>query len=73
MKKNLGDADRTLRLLLGASSGFIVARRLGVASTAGLVLAIVTVYLLATSGMGWCLVYAVTGISTAGPTDASAR
>jgi hypothetical protein len=72
MKKNLGDADRTLRLVLGASIGFIMSR-LGVASTAGMVLGIIAVYLFATSGTGWCLLYAVTGRSTAGPTDASAK
>ena len=72
MKKNVGDADRTLRLLLGASIGVVIARK-GVASTTGLVLGIAAAYLLATSGIGWCLLYAITGRSTAGPTDASAK
>jgi len=72
MKRNVGDADRTLRILFGTSIGVYIARN-GVASTVGLVLGIVAAYLLATSGLGRCLVYAATGISTAGPTDAAAK
>ena len=72
MKRNVGDADRTLRILFGTSIGVVIARR-GVAGPVGLVLGIVAAYLLATSGLGWCLLYAVTRISTAGPTDAAAK
>jgi len=72
MKRNVGDADRTLRLAIGASIGVVIARR-GVAGPVGLVLGIVAAYLLATSGTGRCLLYAMTGISTAGPTDAAAK
>jgi hypothetical protein len=59
--KNLGDGDRTTRLLGGALSGFLFLRATG---TAGVVLGVIAVFLLATSVIGWCPFYALFRVST---------
>jgi hypothetical protein len=62
--KNLGDGDRTTRLLGGAISGFLFLTQ-RVTGTGGLVLGVLAVFLLSTSVMGWCPFYALFRASTA--------
>ncbi|HJQ19125.1 MAG TPA: DUF2892 domain-containing protein [Gemmatimonadaceae bacterium] len=74
MKRNIGDADRTARVLAGATLGFIYAR-LRVTGHDGpwvLPMGIITVWLLATVVLGWSPFYAMLRFSTTRPTDAGA-
>ena len=72
MKKNLGDADRTLRLVIGASVGVVMVRH-GAGSPALIISGLVAAYLLATTWVGWDLFYWLLRISTASATDAPTR
>ena len=71
MTKNLGDADRAARSIMGTVLAFLFLGR-RVPGTTALVLGVVALYLLATSVMGWCLLYAVGRVSTRSPKDADA-
>lgn len=66
---NIGDADRTARLLIGAAMGFLFLTQ-RVSGTIGLVLGIISPFLLTTSLIGWCPFYAMFRISTQSPGDA---
>lgn len=72
MGKNLGDVDRTVRILLGAPLGVIFFTR-RFTGTPHLVLGIVVLFLLATCVVGWDPFYAVLRRSTRGPQDADAK
>ena len=63
MTKNLGDGDRTARLLGGAVSGFLFLTQRAT-GTAGVVLGVIAVFLLGTSVLGWCPFYALFRVST---------
>ena len=69
MKQNLGDADRTIRMLIGVVTAllfFQVPR----GSTASLILGAVSVLLLVAAVSGWSLFYFVVRISTRSDKDA---
>lgn len=67
MPKNLGDADRVARMFLAAAPAATFRQ---VHGTGGLVMAIVAMYLLATSLTAWCLIYALIRVNTTRPDDA---
>jgi Protein of unknown function (DUF2892) len=63
MTKNLGNADRIVRVLLAIT--FAVLYFTGtIAGTFGLVLVVLGGIFLATSLISWCPIYAVLGIKT---------
>lgn len=72
MTRNLGDVDRTVRLLFGAAIGVIYSTR-RLQGTPQLLLGLVCVLLLATALTGWGPLYALFRISTRRPTDASSE
>jgi len=63
MKKNLGAADRIVRILLAAVLGFLYFSNT-VNGTPGAVLLIIAVILLLTSFISFCPLYAIFGIRT---------
>lgn len=68
MKKNMGIADRTIRILIGI--GIAVLYFTGrISGTLAIVLGVVAIVFLLTSFMGWCPGYLPFGLSTrkAGP------
>jgi hypothetical protein len=67
--KNLGDPDRAVRIILGTALAFLFLGR-RVPGTTGVVLGVVALYLLATSILGWCPLYAITRASTRSAKDA---
>lgn len=71
MKKNMGRMDRTLRILVaaGAVAGSGV---LGFSTAAGIVLLVVAAVMVATASAGYCPLYRLVGISTAGASDTEA-
>lgn len=63
MKRNLGNADKIIRLLIGAIT--LILYFTGMTSgTTGLILIAVGVILALTSLINWCPIYAILGIST---------
>lgn len=69
MTRNLGDADRAARGIIGAVLAFLFLGR-RVLGTIGVVLGVVALYLLATSIVGWCPLYAIARVSTRSSKDA---
>ena len=68
MKQNLGDADRTIRMLFGAIAGVVF---YGLPNgTARQVVGVVCIILLVSSLLGWSLLYFVLRISTRSDKDA---
>ena len=68
MRQNLGDADRTIRIMAGTLLGvtfFNLPR-----GSVSLIIGVVTVILLVTSLTGWSLLYFVLRISTRSDKDA---
>ena len=63
MKKNLGSADRVIRLLLAAVLGFLFYNQT-VTGTMGVIFLIVAIVLVVTSFVSFCPLYAVLGIKT---------
>ena len=63
MKKNVGTADRTLRVVV-AIGALIVAGVAGFSSGWGIVLTIVAAVLVVTGASGVCPLYSATGIDT---------
>ncbi len=63
MKKNMGTADRIVRLALAAVVAALYATSL-ISGTAGTILVILAVIFAATSALGFCPLYAIVGIST---------
>ncbi len=63
MKKNMGNADRVIRLAAAVAIGALYG--LGyLSSTVAIVLGVVAVAFLATSLIGWCPMYLPFGLST---------
>ena len=72
MKRNIGDADRTLRLLVGATTGFLVSSRKVTGMTA-MIIGALSIWVLLTVIPGWSPLYALFRFSTTRPTDAEAN
>ncbi len=70
MTQNLGDADRTIRMLLGAIVGVVFFEL--PRGTLSLVFGVADVILLVSSLTGWSLLYFVLRISTRSDKDAKA-
>ena len=70
MKKNIGDADRTARSLVGVAIGFVVARR-AVTGTPAIVLGAASILILLTVLLGWSPLYALFRFSTRSSKDAN--
>jgi len=68
MKKNLGSADRVIRILLGAVLAFLYYNQ-SVSGTLGIVLLIVGIVLVLTSFISFCPLYAILGIKTSKTKD----
>ncbi len=63
MKKNMGTADRAIRLIAAIAVGVLYAMNL-ISGTVAIVLGVVAVAFLATSLIGWCPMYLPFGLST---------
>lgn len=63
MKKNMGTADRIIRLLAAIAVGVLYGLNL-ISGTVAIVLGVVAVAFFATSLMGWCPMYLPFGLST---------
>ena len=63
MKKNIGNADRIVRLLLAALAAFLYFTNV-VSGTLGIVILIVGGILLLTSLAGTCPLYSLVGLNT---------
>jgi hypothetical protein len=63
MKKNIGSADRIIRVVLALAIGILIATNV-LTGTLGIILGVVAVVLLLTSGMSLCPIYLALGIST---------
>jgi len=61
MKKNMGAADRVIRTFLVAPAAIVAAFWLGVGTFGGIALLVVAGIMLATSAVGFCPLYALTG------------
>ena len=72
MTRNIGDADRTARVIGGAVTGLLFSthRDWGNLTTA---LGVVSVLLLLSSVTGWSLLYAIFRFSTYKPEDSAPR
>jgi len=68
MKKNLGSADRVVRILIGALLGFLYYNQT-VSGTLGIVLLIVGIVLVLTSFISFCPLYAILGFTTSKSKD----
>jgi len=69
MKKNLGSADRVIRIVLAAGLGYLYFSHT-VTGTLGIVLGIVAVVLLLTSFISFCPLYAMLGCKTSNSKEA---
>ncbi len=65
MKKNMGIVDRSLRIVLAVIVGILYFTH-EITGTAAIVLGVIAVIFLATSGVGFCPLYKLLGISTIG-------
>lgn len=63
MKKNMGPADRTIRVLLALIFGYLVIKG-QVSGTLAFIISIVTIAFIITAFVGWCPVYVPFGFST---------
>jgi hypothetical protein len=63
MKKNLGSADRVVRLILAAVLGFLYYNKT-VTGTLGIIFLVLAVVLLLTSFISFCPLYAIFGLKT---------
>lgn len=63
MKKNMGTADRVIRLAAAIAVGVLYGLNL-ISGTVAIVLGVVAVAFLATSLIGWCPMYLPFGLST---------
>lgn len=63
MKKNMGTADRVLRLIAAIAVGVLFGLNM-ISGTVAIVLGVVAVAFLATSLIGWCPLYLPFGLST---------
>ena len=67
MKKNMGSADRIIRLLIAAVAAFLFFNRT-LSGTLGIVALVVAVIFTLTSVLSFCPIYALLGLSTC-PTE----
>lgn len=65
MKRNLGTADRWVRLALAALGGWL-AVAIGGSSTGGVIVLVLAGILVATALLGFCPLYVLLGLSTRG-------
>ena len=63
MKKNMGAADRTIRILLAIILGYLVITG-QMRGTLGITAGIVTIAFIVTSVIGWCPAYVPFGFTT---------
>ena len=63
MKKNIGNADRIIRLAAAIAVGVLFGLNV-ISGTVAIVLGVVAVAFLATSLIGWCPMYRPFGLST---------
>lgn len=63
MKKNMGNADRAIRLAAAIAIGVLYALNV-ISGTVAIVLGVVAVAFFATSLIGWCPMYLPFGLST---------
>lgn len=63
MKKNLGNVDKIVRVILALVIGYLYYTGV-ISGTLGIVLMVLAVVFLATSLINWCPIYHVLGIST---------
>jgi len=63
MKKNMGNADRVIRLAAAIAIGVLYALNV-ISGTVAIVLGVVAVAFFATSLIGWCPMYLPFGLST---------
>ncbi len=63
MKKNMGAADRTIRILLAIIVGYLVITG-QVTGTLAVILGILTIAFIVTGFISWCPVYVPFGFST---------
>ncbi len=63
MKKNMGNADRALRLAAAIAIGALYGLNI-ISGTVAIVLGVVAIAFLATSLIGWCPMYMPFGLST---------
>lgn len=64
MKKNMGQADRAIRVILAVIFGILILTNT-VSGTAVTILGVLAIAFLLTSAVGFCPLYASFGISTA--------
>ncbi len=63
MKKNMGNADRIIRLAAAIAVGVLYGLNV-ISGTVAIVLGVVAIAFLATSLIGWCPMYLPFGLST---------
>jgi len=63
MKKNMGAADRTIRILLAIIVGYLILKG-QISGTLAFILGILTVAFIVTGFIGWCPVYVPFRFST---------
>lgn len=63
MKKNMGSADRIIRISLAVIIGVLFLTKT-ISSTLGIILGVVAIIFLVTSAVGFCPLYALLGLST---------
>jgi Protein of unknown function (DUF2892) len=63
MKKNMGNADRTVRIIIAAILGFLYYNGT-ISGTLGLVLVVLAVVFVLTSLVSFCPLYTLVGINT---------
>lgn len=65
MKKNVGQIDRIVRLVVAvAIIALLATSTVALSSTLGIILAVVGVIFLFTSATSWCAIYQLVGAST---------
>lgn len=65
MKKNVGNIDRVLRLLVAGILGFLLLNgTVAISSLLGIILAVISVIFAVTGIVGWCAIYQLFGAST---------
>ncbi|MCB0636314.1 MAG: DUF2892 domain-containing protein [Lewinella sp.] len=65
MKKNVGNTDRIIRVIVAlVIAALLFTKTVLISSVLGIILAVVGVIFLFTSAVSWCAIYAVIGAST---------
>ncbi len=63
MKKNMGTADRVIRVVIAVVFGLLILTN-AISGTVGIILGVLAIVFLLTSAVGFCPLYAPFGIST---------